>query len=597
MTIIFRKFNFSNPFFLSLGLFTVFLFGRSLEMRAEVSLPLVFGDHMVLQQGTTIPVWGWGAPGEKVMVTFGRQKVRTICGADGKWRVDLAPVNFNNKGQVLTVKGQNELTFQDVLVGDVWLASGQSNMEYGINGKKLYAADVDKADDPLLRLFFVPKTTSLNPLKDILPWPLSYAGQSSTTVAKGNPDPYRARWVLCTPEALRKINGQGFATVAYFFAREIRNRTGHPLGVIESSWGGTRAEAWTSLSGLKKDPPFTKYIKVQEKQTADFASLEATYSQRKAEYETALAKWNQEIGKPFDKLHNVWKANLLEARASAQPDPPEPAPASPRPVTVHPPDNDTNTPGNIFNAMISPLIPFAIKGVIWYQGEFNSGFDSGIEYRILFPRLISDWREKWGRGDFPFLFVQIPNLGRIDPQPSVEGGGWRWVRDSQLKALSLPKTAMVVTIDIGDPNELHPPDKLDVALRLSLAARQLVYGKKIVASGPLYDKMKVEGNKVRLSFTNQGSGLTLGVSPYRPLGKEPTATTELKGFGVAGADHIFHWAKAVIEGKTVVVQSDKVPVPVAVRYNFSNSPQGNLYNKEGLPASPFRTDSWDERDK
>jgi len=564
--------------------------------RADVRMPLIFGDHMVLQQGAKLAIWGWASPGEKVTVTFDGQTDNTVGGADGKWRVDLSPVGFSDKGQVLTVKGANTLTFQDVLVGDVWVASGQSNMEFGINGKPQYAADVDKSDDPLLRLFFVPRTTSLKPLDDMLPSPLSYEGESPASVAAANLpiDPYRAKWVLCTPEALRKINGQGFGTVAYLFARDVRTHTGHPLGMIQSAWGGTRAEAWTSVSGLEKDPPFTHYVEARKNEGDGFDALEATYPQRMIDYYAALARWNEDVGKPWDKAKDDWR----KAQAAGQElGTPEPQPTSPQPSSVHPPDGDTNTPGNLFNAMISPLMPLAIKGVIWYQGEFNSGYDSGREYETLFPRMISDWREKWGRGDFPFIFVQLPNYGPVDTVPSSEDNGWRWVREGQLKALALPQTAMASAIDIGDPTLLHPPDKLDVALRLSLAARRLAYGKKIVASGPIYDRMKVEGDRIRVDFTNCGSGLVLGVSPYQADGKAPTTPTELTGFGIAGADGVFVWAKAVIEGDSVVVSSDKVAAPVAVRYDFEDSPQGNLYNREGLPASPFRTDGWDDRDR
>ncbi|HTJ79757.1 MAG TPA: sialate O-acetylesterase [Rariglobus sp.] len=563
------------------------------DLQAEVRMPLIFGDHMVLQQGATIPVWGWASPGEKVTVSFSGQVATATGGADGKWRVDLQPVAVDSNGQVLSVSGTNKVTFQDVLVGDVWVASGQSNMEWGINGKKQYVADVDKATDSLLRLFFVPKTTSLTPLDDILPWPFSYSGETMETAAATPPDDYRARWVLCTPDALRKINRQGFATAAYFFARDIRQSRGQPLGMIQSSWGGTRAEAWTSVTGLKKEPVLAHYVQREEKAVADFPELQKTYPRRKADYEAALAKWNVEVGKPWDKAKDVWRKEAAADKAAGRQPAPEPMPASPRPSTIHPPDNDTNTPGNLFNAMISPLIPFAIKGVIWYQGEFNSGgYNGGHEYATLFPRMITDWREHWGRGNFPFVFVQLPNFGAVVNTPSQSPGSWVWIRDAQLKTLALPNTGMAITIDIGEPEVLHPPDKLDVGHRLARVARHVAYGENIVATGPIYQSMKVEGREVRLSFNNCGSGLTLGVSPYNPTGKPLPVPTELKGFGIAGADKKFVWAKAVIEGNTVVVSSDQVPAPVAVRYDWAESPEGNLYNKEGLPASPFRSDDW-----
>ena len=368
---------------------------------------------MVLQQGTTLPVWGWASLGEKVMVSFGSQSVSTVAGNDGKWRVDLAAVPYSDKGAVLTIAGKNTIVISDVLVGDVWVASGQSNMEYGIN-KKDYAADVDKSADPLLRLFYVPRTTALTPQSDLILTPATpYAGAVTQPTTLPAPDPYAGHWVLCTPEALRKTNGQGFATVAYYFARAIRAQYGHPVGMIDSCWGGTRAEAWTSLAGLQKDPPFTRYLQIHQKNADNFASLEPTYLQRKAEHDAALAAWYQDVGKPYDKVNDAWKIASKQAAAAGQPVPPEPKPATPRPADVHTPDGGPDGPANLYNAMIAPLMPFAIKGVIWYQGEFNSGYDSGREYATLFPRMIESWREAWGPGNFPFIFVQARPISAL----------------------------------------------------------------------------------------------------------------------------------------------------------------------------------------
>jgi len=303
------------------------------------------------------------------------------------------------------------------------------------------------------------------------------------------------------------------------------------------------------------------------------------------------------VQKPWDKAKDEWRKTAAQAQAAGRSPEAEPKPVSPRPSSIHPPDNDTMTPGNLFNAMISPLIPFAIKGVIWYQGEFNSGFESGTEYVTLFPRLIADWREKWGQGDFPFLYVQLANIGAPTKTPSEFPGLYLWVREAQRQALSVPNTAMASAIDLGiptDPRDSHPPDKLDVALRLVLAARHVAYGENIVFSGPLYQSMKVEGNKVRLNFTQCGSGLALGSSPYNPAGQSIPPQIKLNGFGIAGADRKFVWADAVIDGNSVVVSSAQVANPVAVRYDWAESPFGNLYNKEKLPASPFRTDAWGE---
>jgi len=556
----------------------LFLDGAS-DVRADIKMPLIFGDHMVLQQNATLPVWGWADPGEKVTVTFSGQMKSTTAVDDGSWRIDLTPVVKSAQGQALTISGKTTLTFQDVLVGDVWVASGQSNMEFGIHQDR-YAADVAKADDPQLRLFFVPKVTALKPANDFLVDPASEGA------------PYSAKWFLCTPENLSKINGQGFATAAYYFARDIRQVRSEPLGMIECSWGGTRAETWTSLSGLEKDAALAHYVDQQKRNVVQYPQLAPTYPQKKAEFDAAIKIWNTEVGDPLGKAENDWKIAVQTAQAAGQPIPPKPQPSRPRPSDPQVPDGGNNGPANLFNGMVSPLIPFAIKGVIWYQGEFNSGYDSGREYATLFSRLITDWREKWAQGDFPFIFVQLPNYGPLPTEPSEEGDGWRWVREGQLKALSLPNTGMASAIDIGDPFLLHPPDKLDVGHRLALAARHVAYGENIVSSGPLYDSMTIEGNKIRLTFKSTGDGLTLGTSPYIPDGTSPKAPTTLTGFGIAGDDQKFVWAQAVIEGDSVVVSSDKVSAPVAIRYDFNDSPTGDLYNKNGLPASPFRTDDW-----
>ena len=455
-------------------------------------------------------------------------------------------------------------------------------MEWGIKVRKEYADDIAASEDPLLRLFFVPKNTSLQPLTDI-------------EVPQGTSNPERAaRWVLCTPEMLAKINGQGFSATAYYFARDMRAANGRPLGVIQSAWGGTRAEAWTSLSGLKQEPALAHYVTAYEKNVKDNPEILATYPQKQKEFDEAVREWDKTVGKEWNQAQKEWAIAVQAAQAAGKPAPPKPQPSVPRPPNPRKPNGGNNGPSNLFNAMISPLIPLSIKGVIWYQGEFNSG-GSGKEYATLFSRMITDWREKWGIGDFPFVYVQLPNFEPVDPEPSVEGNGWRWVREGQLKALNLPNTAMAVTIDVGDPFDLHPVDKYDVGHRLALAARKLAYGEKIVGMGPLYKKMSVKGNKIILEFTNQGKKLVMGTSPYIPAGKPPhPKPTKLTGFGIAGADRKFVWADAVIEGNKVIVSSSEVAVPLAVRYGFSNSPRCNLYNEKGLPASPFRTDSWDK---
>jgi sialate O-acetylesterase len=548
---------------------------------ANVRMPLIFGDHMVLQQDAKLTIWGWADPKEKVTVSFAGKKEKTTTAEDGSWQVNLKPIMNKSKGEILTIKGNNTLIFQDVLVGDIWVASGQSNMEWGIKNKA-YAKDVANSGDSLLRLFFVPKNTSLKPLSDI---------QISEDVA--NLD-WAAKWVLCTPEALSKINGQGFSSTAYYFARDIRQATGQPLGIIQSAWGGTRAEAWTSLSGLGKRSELAKYIVAYEKNVKDTPDIVPHYKQKKAEWDIAVKEWNETIGREWNQAQKDWIVAVKNAQAAGQPVPPKPKPSSPRPSEPNKPNGGNNGPANLFNAMISPLIPFAIKGVIWYQGEFNSG-GSAKEYATLFPTMISDWRTHWKIGDFPFVFVQLPNYGPQDNDPNASGESWHWVREAQLKALDLPNTAMAVTIDVGDPFDLHPIDKYDVGHRLALAAREAIYGEKIVGNSPVYESMMIENNRIVLTFKHIGSGLTIGTSPFVPEGEQPKAPADkLAGFAIAGNDRKFVWADAVIEGNKVIVSSDRVWNPVAVRYAFSNSPACNLYSIEGLPASPFKTDDWNQ---
>lgn len=550
--------------------------------RADVKMPMIFGDHMVLQQNTKIAVYGSADAGESVEVNFAGQNVKTSADADGKWIVYLKPIKTKSAGQPLTVTGRNKIVYDDVVVGDVWVASGQSNMEWGLNLKKDYADDIAASEDSLLRLFFVPRNSSLTPMDDmVIP--------EETT----NPD-WAGRWVHCTPEALKKINGQGFSAAAYYFARDMRKANGRPLGIIQSAWGGTRAEAWTSIEDLKQEPSLAHYVAAYEKNVKDNPEIVASYPQKKKAFDEAVKVWNETVGKEWDKAQKEWEVSVKEAQAAGKPAPEKPQPKSPRPQEPRKPNGGNNGPSNLFNAMISPLIPFSIKGVIWYQGEFNSG-GSAKEYATLFPRMITSWRDKWGIGDFPFVYVQLPNFEPVDREPSVEGNGWRWVREGQFKALGLPNTAMAVTIEIGDPFELHPADKYDVGHRLALASRRLAYGEKIVGMGPLYKKMTVKGDKIILEFDNQGKKLMVGASPYVPAGKEPQpAPTRLSGFGIAGADRKFVWADAVIDGNKVIVSAPGVTEPVAVRYGFSQSPVCNLYNEAGLPAPPFRTDDWED---
>ena len=523
-------------------------------LHADVKMPAIFGDHMVLQGETKIPVWGSAEPDEAVSVTFGEQTAKTKADANGKWRVEIPAAKFTDKPGTLTVEGKNALKFEDVLVGDVWVCSGQSNMEFSLKRAHNAATEIPKADDPLIRLFFVNKKTALVPVDDVV-----------------------GKWVLCTPETI-----PSFSAAGYFFAKELRPILNRPIGLIGTYWGGTPAQAWTSLSGLKKESMLSGYVSAYEKTSADAEKLKEGYEERLAAFKAANQKWKDENGAAFDAAMVQWAEDRKKAIEANQPQPPKPVPAVPQPTAPPSPYGTQNTPTALFNGMLAPLIPYAIKGVIWYQGEANAG--RAEEYATLFPTMIKDWREKWAQGDFPFLFVQ---LACYKP-----GGNWAFLRESQTKTLSVPNTGMASAVDVGNPADIHPADKLDVGHRLALAARHVAYGEKIVYSGPVYDSMKVDGDKVVISFKNTGTGLTIGVPPWSPKGEVPAPADSVQGFVIAGEDKKFVPADAKIEGDTVIVSSAQVPNPVAVRYAWDAVPVCNLYNKEQLPAISFRTNDW-----
>jgi sialate O-acetylesterase len=539
---------------LSLG----FVLGSFEMLPADVKMPAIFGDHMVLQQATKLPVWGTADAGEKVTVTVGSETGSATAGSDGKWTVTLAPLPAGTTPVTMTVAGKNTLTFHDVLVGDVWICSGQSNMEFGLGNAHNAKDEIPQANVPLLRLFLVPKKTSLHPETDI-------AAAPKGTLA--------AQWVLCTPDNIIKVGGwNGFSAVGYFFGREIQKTTGRPVGLIGTYWGGTAAQAWTSVEKLAGEPALKHYADLLAKTQGTYPQALLKFPAIQAAFEASLAKWKKDAGIAPDAP--VTPADLAKAKAAGLP----PAPKPPAP-----PDGGPNMPSTLYNGMIAPLIPYAIKGAIWYQGESNAG--QPVEYKTLFADMITDWRQRWGEGDFPFLFVQLAKYR----EPNT---GFAQLRESQLKTLALPNTGMAVAFDIGDQKDIHPKDKIDVGLRLALAAKHVAYGQTLVYSGPIFDKLQVDGSAARVSFTQIGGGLVIGTAPWTPAGATPLPNSNLAGFTIAGADKNWVPADARIDGDSVVVSSPQVAQPVAVRYAFPFA-EGNLYNKDGLPASPFRTDDWE----
>ena len=526
-------------------------------LRADVKLPAIFGDHMVLQQQAALPVWGTADPGESVTVTVGAEKASATADASGKWQVKLPPLPSGAAPTTVTVTGKNTLKFSDVLVGDVWVCSGQSNMEFPLTSAHDGATEVPKATDPQLRLFHVARFPSLQPATDVT-----------------------GSWVVCNPQDARTFTGVG-----YFFGQELRKSLKRPIGLIESSWGGTTAQAWTSLSGLQKDPPFTNYVASYNQNLANYPKALADFPAKTAAYKADLAAWMKDVNPGYQLTLKPWYAEVAKDKAAGVPPPPKPQPPTPTPKPPADPTGGTG-PTNLFNGMIAPLMPFAIKGVIWYQGESNA--NAAIEYLSLFKRMITDWREKWGEGDFPFLFVQLASYdaGQIP--------FWPYLRESQLKTLALPHTGMASAVDLGDflnLKNIHPLDKHDVGLRLALAAKHVAYGQDLVYSGPIYHSSKVEGNVIRVSFTQTGGGLVIGRPPWINPAAPAWPMDKLTGFEIAGADGNYVPADAKIDGASVVVSSPQVAQPVYVRFAWSNVVITNLYNKEGLPAAPFRTDN------
>ena len=493
---------------------------------ADVKLPALINDNMVLQQKMKVPIWGWAEPGEKVSVKGSWQwfGASTKAGDDGKWMVKVGTPKAGGPYE-MTINGKNSITVKNIQVGEVWVCSGQSNMQMPVGymgswqtGVLNYEQEVATSDYPNIRLFTVRRKVAEQPQSDCV-----------------------GSWQLCGPQMV-----PGFSAVAYFFGRELHRELNVPIGLIHTSFGGTRIEAWTSWEVLEAEPD-CKPLLDRHKQAIE------NYPRAMKEYEKKLAEWEQAAAK---------------AKAEGKKVPS-------RPHKPYGPGNH-NSPSGLYNGMIAPLIPYSVQGAIWYQGESSAGL--AYLYRKVFPAMIQNWRDDWGQGDFPFLFVQLANWRGTGPEPV--DSAWAELREAQLMTLAVPNTGMAVAIDIGEPYNIHPKNKQDVGKRLALWALARTYGKRLVYSGPIYKSMKVEDNKIILHFEHTGDGLVA-------CGGEP-----LKGFAIAGANRKFVWADAKLKGDTVVVYSDKVAKPVAVRYAWADNPVCNLYNKESLPASPFRTDDW-----
>ena len=614
---------------------------------SEVKLPKIFSDNMVLQRDLPIPVWGWANKNEKITIQINGQSRTVKAGKNGEWKTTFDPMKAGGPYRI-TVEGKNTIVFENILVGDVWICSGQSNMEWPVASSNNPQQEIANADYPQIRLFTAPKSTAKDPLDD---------------VEEGS-------WQAVSPETIA-----GFSAVGYFFGRELHQNLDIPIGLINTSWGGTVVETWTSREAISSIDDFKKEL--SELSELDFEKKRQEILDQMEAYKPAADENPQSLGEEKAlwadpsyndqqwhemKVPGFWEASRLPSldgvvwfrKTFNLEKIPEKAVLSLGPIddnditwvngvkvgetnkydedrmyTVDPSilkvgknvlairvedtgggggiwgdevfletaENKINLSGDwkflatraevfttvnpndyptlLFNAMINPLVPYGIKGAIWYQGESNAG--RPYQYRKLFSLLINDWRNHWEQGEFPFLFVQLANF------ETSEGSDWPALREAQTMTLSLPNTGMAVTIDIGNPRDIHPRNKQDVGKRLALAARKVAYGEDLVYSGPLFRSMKIENGKAILTFDHTGAGLT-ATDKYG----------HLRGFQIAGKDRKFLFARAeIVDDQTVVVYHKNIKEPVAVRYAWSDNPEdANLYNQEMLPASPFRTDDW-----
>jgi sialate O-acetylesterase len=476
-------------------------------LHAAVKLPALISDHMVLQRGIPVRIWGWADPGEAVQVEFQGQTIAAQADAGGKWAAWLKPLAAAGPLQLKV----NSTVIQDVLVGEVWVGSGQSNMEFALQTAVNHADEIARADYPLIHLFVVKRVVADQPAEDV-----------------------EGSWQVCSPQSVPR-----FSAVEYFFGRHLYQSLHVPMGLIESNWGGTPAQSWTSKQALDADPSL-KFI------GDDWGRILERYPAAKEKYDQQVTDWE--------------KAAAAAKTSGAQPPNRPGAPQGPG----HP-----NTPAGLYNGMIAPLAPYGIRGVIWYQGESNASEAHAYKYRRLFAAMIEDWRARWGEGDFPFLFVQLANF--------KTNGWWPVLRESQTETLHLANTGMAVAIDIGESNDIHPKNKQDVGKRLALAALHIAYHEPGEWSGPMYRQATPEGNAIRVWFTHAD-------------GMQGRSGAALTGFTVAGADGNFVAADARVEGDTIVVASPQVPAPVSVRYAWADDPLCNLVNTAGLPAVPFRSD-------
>ena len=493
----------------------------ALNVHANVSLPDVINDGMVLQENHKVPIWGKADPGESVTVRFAGQSKTTTAADDGEWLIKLDPMRANANPAPMNISGRNTIELKNILIGEVWLVAGQSNMQRLLSETANGDAAIAAADHPLIRLFNV-----------------------SRQVAFKHAPPPLARWQACSPQTVKEFSAAG-----YYFGVELEKELRVPIGLINASYGGSQAEAWTPVEYLLTSNDL--------RPTVDRTKIWDEERPRvRAEYDEAIKKWRAEAD----------KATAAGAR-------PSPSPAVPDALREY------RVAASIYDGMIAPLMPFYIRGAIWYQGESNEA--RAQQYGILLPTMIKAWRERWAEGDFPFGIVQLPNYR--DPKPEPADEPWSHIREAQRRTVSAtPNTGLIVTIDIGEAHDIHPKNKLDLGKRMARWALVDIYGQKMTKSGPMLWGVRTTGSKIEIKFAEVGQGLRIRDG------------NELSEFAMAGEDRKWYWANAKIVSKdTIQVWATSVKQPIAVRYAFNNNPRNpNLTNDTGLPAAPFRTDNW-----
>ncbi len=505
-------------------LFLTCLLLTTAPLCAEVKLSKLFSDHMVLQRDQTVPVWGWAEPGETVTVSFAGQSVTGQAGADRTWMVKLAALPTNALPQSLTAKGSSEVTVTDVLVGEVWICSGQSNMGFTTGGA------IDGDLDAL----------SAKPLGKLRLLTLNTPGTQTPIAEPDRP------WVTATEQTI-----PGFSAVGFYFGRQLLSTLDIPIGLINNSWGGSSCEAWIRRDLFAGKELYAPLLERWQKIEAENDTEDA-----RTKYAEALAKW---------------KTDSAAAKAAQQPQPKPPTNPQEQLTGQH-------RPANLYHGRLKPLMPMAFRGVIWYQGESNASH--AYQYRDMFPLMIKNWRDDWGHGNFPFYWAQLADFQAEKPEPG--DANWAELREAQTMTLSaIPNGGEAVIDDLGEANDIHPRKKLSVGLRLARWALAKDYGIKVDYQSPTYTSMEKQGNKIMLSFKAVGKGLrALDIG-------------EVKGFAIAGEDKQWKWAEAKVVGADKVeVSAAEVTDPVAVRYAWADNPVCNLYSLNGLPVTPFRTDTW-----